>query len=73
MVLNYFDYQDGPKTEEQHKRIIAMAAALEIAKASASAPSTAGRSDKVENDLIFAAKEINTLAKAIQTFLDSGK
>jgi len=57
-------------TDEQHKRLVALQAALEIAKASASAPGANGRSDKVEEDLKYAAKEIHTLADSIRAYLD---
>jgi hypothetical protein len=57
-------------TDEQHKRLVALEAALEIAKASASAPGANGRTDKVEQDLKYSAKEIHNLANSIRAYLD---
>lgn len=73
MLETYFNTVDSRVTNEQHKRIIAMQAALEFAKASATASTGLTRGDKVECDLQNAAKEIAGLAKAIQSYLDEGK
>lgn len=71
MLHGYYNSTDGRVSDENHKRILAMNAALEIAKASAAAQTACARSDKVENDLKFAAKEIATLASAIQSYMDA--
>ncbi|WP_455871895.1 hypothetical protein [Serratia proteamaculans] len=71
MLQGYFKSTDSRVSDEQHKRIIAMNAALEIAKASAGAQSAYNRSDKVEYDLKYAAQEVATLAEAIQAYMDA--
>ncbi|HEM7577665.1 hypothetical protein QP585_14560 [Serratia ureilytica] len=71
MLKGYFKSDDARVSDEQNKKIIAMSAALEIAKASAAAQTANSRTDKVENDLKYAAQEIETLAKAIRAFMDS--
>lgn len=71
MLQGYYNSTDGRVSDENHKRILAMNAALEIAKASAAAQTACVRSDKVENDLKYAAQEIATLASAIQSFMDA--
>lgn len=71
MLQGYFKSIDGRVSDEQHKRIIAMNAALEIAKASAAAQTACIRSDKVEKDLKYAAQEVATLAKVIQAYMDA--
>ncbi|MDQ2127985.1 hypothetical protein R4I72_05920 [Leclercia adecarboxylata] len=71
MLQGYYNSTDGRVSDENHKRIVAMNAALEIAKASAAAQTACVRSDKVENDLKYAAQEIATLASAIQSFMDA--
>ncbi|MEP9191470.1 hypothetical protein ABKT21_04520 [Enterobacter asburiae] len=71
MLQSYYKSTDGRVSDEHHKRIVAMNAALEIAKASAAAQTACVRSDKVENDLKYAAQEISTLAAAIQSFMDA--
>lgn len=71
MLQGYYNSTDGRVSDENHKRILAMNAALEIAKASASASTALARGDKVECDLKSAAEEIATLASAIQSFMDA--
>lgn len=71
MLQGYFKSTDGSVSDEQHKKIIAMNAALEVAKASAAAQTACARSDKVENDLKYAAQEVATLAEAIQAYMDA--
>lgn len=71
MLQGYYNSTDGRVSDENHKRILAMNAALEIAKASAAAHTACVRSDKVENDLKYAAQEIATLASAIRLFMDA--
>ncbi|MBW4220665.1 hypothetical protein JW314_11925 [Enterobacter roggenkampii] len=69
MLEKYYAY-NGEYTEKQWKRLIAVQAALEVAKESARATTAFSRSDKVENDLDFAAKKIEALADAIQSALE---
>ncbi|CAH3773908.1 hypothetical protein GQR15_17895 [Escherichia coli] len=69
MLEKYYAYT-GVITESQWKRLIAVQAALEVAKESARATTAFVRSDKVENDLDYAAKKIEILADAIQSALD---
>ena len=71
MHKTYFNSVDGRVSDEQHKRIVAMDAALEIAKASVGASTANGRSDKAEYDLKYVAQEISTLANAIQSYMDA--
>ncbi|MEY8769008.1 hypothetical protein AB6T85_00945 [Erwinia sp. ACCC 02193] len=56
-------------TQEQKQRLLAVQAALELAKASAGASGANTRTDKVEEDLKHAAEKIETLADAIQKAL----
>ncbi|MCB5326164.1 hypothetical protein [Yersinia intermedia] len=56
------------KTTENHDRLIAVRAALEIAKASVGSTG-AGTQSKVSADLKAVANELNTLADAIQEAL----
>lgn len=71
MLNTYYNSVDGRVSDKQHKRIVAMQAALEIAKASAGATTAYVGNHKVENDLKLAAKEIATLADAIQSYMDA--
>ncbi|WP_447880072.1 hypothetical protein [Serratia fonticola] len=54
------------RTPEENDRIAVVAAALEIIKASASAPSAYVGRDKLDKDAKFAADHVATLADAIQ-------
>lgn len=66
MLENY--YKNGSfTTDDKTKRLIAVQAALEIAKASASSSAAVGGS--MHNDLVFAAENISKLADAIQAAL----
>nr|WP_071986428.1 hypothetical protein [Yersinia aldovae] len=56
-------------TDAQKKRLLAVQAALEIAKASANAADANARTDKVEEDLKHASKGVAGLADAIQAAL----
>lgn len=68
MLENY--YENGLiSTTEQEKRLIAVQAALEIAKASVAASSVHPRSDRVEDSLTGVADKIGSLADAIQAAL----
>lgn len=71
MLETYYNSTDGRVSDENHKKIIAMKAALELAKASASASSANAGVHKVEFDLKYAAAEIATLAKAIRDYMDA--
>ncbi|EQC1054021.1 hypothetical protein ABN357_05755 [Providencia rettgeri] len=63
MLEDYYAH-DGYDDEAKHKRLLAVQAALEIAKASASSsPPTYGN---MSNDLTAAAEHIGNLADAIQ-------
>lgn len=66
MLNNYF----ARLTTDQERRVMAVEAALEIAKASVSAPS-AYSGLKTEFDLQKVASEINALADAIQDALEN--
>ncbi|HEN3609171.1 TPA: hypothetical protein U5E44_002367 [Yersinia enterocolitica] len=68
MLDSYFGVGAIP-TAEQKKRLLAVQAALEIAKASANAAGANARTDKVEEDLKHASKGVAGLADAIQAAL----
>lgn len=67
MLENYHDH-DGYDDEAKHKRLLAVQAALEIAKASAS--SSPPNYGNMSNDLDAAAEYIGKLADAIQAAID---
>lgn len=71
MLEGYFD--SVAKTPEEaiklNQRLLAVQAALEIAKASAGASGANARTDKVEEDLKNTAERIKLLANAIQAAL----
>jgi hypothetical protein len=69
MLENYPARRDTQVTKAQ-ARVLVVAAALEIAKASAAATTQRSSSDKVEDDLRYAAKGIMELADAIQAAID---
>jgi len=69
MLANY--YENGlVTTTEQEKRLIAVQAALEIAKASVSANTADSNNSKALWDLKHVAQEINELADSIQAALE---
>ncbi|MDQ7883272.1 hypothetical protein [Atlantibacter hermannii] len=68
MLEGYFGEQD---TEQNRQRLLAVAAALEIAKASVGAGNGMSGA-RTEYDLQSVAKEIGPLADAIQAALKSG-
>ncbi|AUT97510.1 hypothetical protein MC47_020385 [Citrobacter freundii] len=70
MLQGYYNSTDGRVSDENHKRIVSMNAALEIAKASASASISHTGVSKVEWDLKNTAAEVANLAKAIRDFMD---
>jgi hypothetical protein len=67
MLDNYFG--SAGVNREDKQRLLAVQAALEIAKASAGASSANTRTDKVEEDLKNTAEKIGVLADAIQAAL----
>lgn len=68
MLENY--YKSGAiKTDDETKRLIAVQAALEIAKASVSANTADSNNSKVLWDLKHVAQEVNALADSIQAAL----
>ncbi|WP_243405583.1 hypothetical protein [Pectobacterium versatile] len=69
VLENYFFTKGGFDTSDDQKRAVAVAAALEIARASAAATSQRAHSDKVRDDLDYAASSIAKLADAIQDAL----
>lgn len=69
MVYKYFE-RDGFKDDEQHKRVVAVAAALEIIKASVSAGGGEAGLRKTDCDLEYAIKHLIPLADAIQDALE---
>lgn len=70
MVNDYFSLPRAGMTQEQHKRTVAVAAALAVAKESVSA-STSANGSKAAWDLQAVANEIANLADAIQDALES--
>lgn len=66
MLENYFGAQ---ASQEERKRLLAVAAALEIAKASVSAGNGISGA-RTEYDLQAVAKEVAPLADAIQAALE---
>ena len=71
MLQGYYNSTDGRVSDENHKRILAMNAALEIAKASATASISYVGVSKVERDLKNATAEVAKLASAIRDFMDA--
>ncbi|WP_215846729.1 hypothetical protein [Candidatus Pantoea bituminis] len=67
---NFGVSSSSENTNERRKRLLAVQAAVEIAKASVSASSEHPRSDRVEDSLKGAADKIEYLADAIQRALD---
>lgn len=70
MVNDYFSLPSAGMTQEQHKRTVAVAAALAVAKESVSA-STSANGSKAAWDLQAVANEIANLADAIQDALEA--
>lgn len=67
MLEDYYGTPDVGVTKEEHQRLLAVKAALEIAKASASSAAAAGGS--MYNDLSFTKEGVSGLADAIQAAL----
>ena len=72
MLEGYFDLDDatGEDASENRKRLLAVQAALEIAKAAVSA-TTANSGIRSQMDLRNVSQEVATLADAIQDALES--
>lgn len=68
MLENYY-WSGAVKTDDQKQRLIAVQAALEIAKASVSANTSDSNNSKTLWDLKHVAQEINGLADSIQAAL----
>jgi len=68
-MLENFPLRNNTDELKLHRRVLAVAAALEIAKVSASASGRA-HSDKVADDLRYAAQHIENLADAILTAIE---
>lgn len=69
-MLENFPLRDNLPDLKIQRRVAAVAAALEIAKASAAASSQRSHSDKVEDDLKHAAANIELLANAILSIIE---
>lgn len=71
MLDGYFDLDGltGPEVKEKFKRLLAVKAALEFAKASAESADASAHS-RVNDDLRYAAENLELLADAIQKALD---
>ena len=72
MLEGYYDLdgEKGPNVAINRKRLLAMQAALEFAKASAGASAGQANDSKLKLDLRHAADGIESLADAIQRALD---
>lgn len=70
MLDNYY-FSSGSQTTKEKKRLIAVQAALEIAKAAVSATTANERSDSVEDALKYTASQLGPLADAIQAALET--
>ena len=68
MLENYY-YQSGSQTTPEKKRLIAVQAALEIIKTSASASTADSNNSKLRWDIEYATASLDTLADAIQESL----
>ncbi|QNO01000.1 hypothetical protein phiOS31_p32 [Serratia phage vB_SspS_OS31] len=72
MLNDYFkcDQMSGDEGVEQHKRLLAVQAALEIVKASVSAGGGEAGLRKTDCDLEYTTKHLSNLADAIQEALE---
>ncbi|MBK4770988.1 MAG: hypothetical protein FT726_15265 [Pantoea sp. Morm] len=72
MLEGYYDLdgERGTNVATNRKRLLAMQAALEIAKASAGAAAGQANDSKLKFDLRHATEAIESLADAIQKALD---
>ncbi|HAY4648628.1 hypothetical protein VC838_22110 [Citrobacter freundii] len=69
MLDGYFGLTDPGVSKEEHQRLLAVKAALEIAKASVSANTADSNDTKAKWDLAHITGGINDLADAIQDSL----
>ncbi|NTY85555.1 hypothetical protein FCH33_02030 [Serratia fonticola] len=69
MIEKYFETPLG-QDEDAHRRLVAVNAALEIAKASVSAPTAYTGANKTSADLGYVKDKIGELADAIQDALE---
>ncbi|TXE64565.1 hypothetical protein [Serratia nematodiphila] len=71
MLESYFELDALPGEEgiKKHKRLLAVQAAMEIVKASAMS-SDASSQSRVDDDLRYAATNLELLVDAIQTVLE---
>lgn len=68
-MLDNFPINVRAPEHETQRKIVAMAAALEIAKASAGAATHKTHSDKVADDLKYASQHIEELANVILNYV----
>lgn len=68
-MLENFPLNSGSNEVDTYKRVLAMAAALEIAKASAGASTDKTSSEKVAKDLQSASNNIEELADKILNYI----
>jgi len=75
MLENYYaaGFEGTPVSEEKRKRLIAVQAALEIVKSSASAAGGDAGINKVKSDLINATNHLDAFVNAIQASLDKAE
>ncbi|CZV53210.1 MULTISPECIES: hypothetical protein [Enterobacter cloacae complex] len=71
MLENYFGSPDIGVTKEEHQRLLAVKAALEIAKASVGS-TDAATSCKTDLDLRYVSDHVSNLADSIQQALKNG-
>lgn len=72
MLQGYYDWDEttGSDPAAKRKRLMAVQAALEIAKASAGAAGGDAGVNKLKHDLLHATNHVRALADAIQAALD---
>ncbi|MCS4388885.1 hypothetical protein [Klebsiella quasipneumoniae] len=71
MLDGYFGIPDPGVSTENHQRLLAVKAALEVVKASAASAAGDSSNGKMYQDLDFATSKIAELADAIQDALDT--
>lgn len=72
MLQGYYDWDESTQGDPatKRKRLLAVQAAMEIAKASAGAAGGDAGANKLKHDLVHAANTVSSLADAIQEALD---
>ncbi|MBS0852760.1 hypothetical protein JK158_13340 [Enterobacter sp. JGM127] len=70
MIIGYHKANDGRITDEQHQRVMAVDAALEIAKALVSGSNASANPHPAKTALKDIAEQIDTLADAIQAAIN---